>query len=212
MNSHHHQYRLDSNSALMYCMTDTVELGFSHPTNGTSYGPRSGKCQKLTALACATDWNSTCDFMAANTAWAVNQVYPYPNECARIIPKLTLGEQLVRNAAAYKYADKALSVNCVLETEEFNPLDKFSPQITNWVDKLSGKPCPRTFTLQITSTQELDTDPVMNALLEKPVIGFDILMSIRASLEREGRLSQINGTKLAQFFRFVDARRAQFGR
>lgn len=200
------QYRLQSNNALTLCLTDTIENGFTHPTNGTDFGPASGKCQKLAALVCASDWNSICEFMAANTRLNIpNEVYPYA--CTDIAPQLTVGDMVIRNTASYKYAYKPLGLACYMDTEPFNPLDSYTPQVTVWTDAATGQACPRSFTIY--DFRALDEDPVMNHLLDKPYIGFDILMSIQATLIAENKLHLIQGTKLEKFYRFVSARRAQ---
>lgn len=46
----------------------------------------------------------------------------------------------------------------------------------------------------------IDSDPVMNKILEQPHIAIDILQDIHKNMKRTNKLGQLNCTKLGNFF------------
>ena len=46
----------------------------------------------------------------------------------------------------------------------------------------------------------IDDDPVMNKILDRPIIGIDILVNIYNTMKRKNTLVGLNGTRLGKFF------------
>jgi hypothetical protein len=46
----------------------------------------------------------------------------------------------------------------------------------------------------------IDSDPVMDKLLARPIIGINILTNIYNTMKRYGTLAQLKGTKLGNFY------------
>jgi hypothetical protein len=46
----------------------------------------------------------------------------------------------------------------------------------------------------------INSDPLMNKILDKPIIAIDILKRIYVDMKREGTLNQLSGTRLGDFF------------
>ena len=46
----------------------------------------------------------------------------------------------------------------------------------------------------------IDADPVMNRLIDKPGIAFQLLVNIYNTMKRKGTLNNLKGTRLGTFF------------
>ena len=185
---------------LTYCLVDTVEVPFTHGGNSYIYGPKSQMCQQYSAEYCAQNWSPACEFMAQNTnSVTPNLVFP----SGGVNNTLTLGEILVRNTASVKYL-KEMNGACHLKTEYFDPTVTGTPTISSWVADNIGS-CKPVFTVK--DTVNIDSDPVMNKLLDSPYIGFDILMNIKDTMQRDGTISKLANSRLGHFFAYIDRRR-----
>jgi len=200
-----------NNNPLTYCMTTDLNNSFIH-TAGEKYGPYSKPCQMFMSDYCANNWDGVCEYAASNN----NQ--QYPNTVKQCIPgisgacigtgignQFTQGEMLIRNTAAKKYLSK-MSSSCLLRYQPFDPQVPTSPMISYW-DRSESSGCASCterhgacVPVYEVDPATIDSDPVMNKILAKPLIALDILLNIYNSAMRSGKLLGLQNTKLFRFF------------
>jgi hypothetical protein len=179
------------NNPLTYCVGSMLDIDFNH-TLGDLYGQNSKPCQEFMSDYCANEWNGVCEFASQNTRTRFpNQIGTAPCNI------LTSGEILVRNTASKKYLI-AMSANCQKQYRPFDPTVASSPLISYWVpDDTSDGQCVAIYDV---NPSTIDTDPVMNRVLQKPEIAMDILLNIYNTCNRNHTLGRLHNTKLARFF------------
>lgn len=178
--------------------------GFQNVMGATYLNPNGEHAQKFAAKYCATvGWNGTCEILSQDT----NNTYPNTmTHCSGpggscqgsgIGNVLTKGQMLIRNTASEKYL-KAMSSNCTVKYQPFDPTNPDSPMMSQWVPKngCRGSCIP----VYGVDPSKIDSDPVMNKILAQPWIAFDILINIYNHEKRSGDLSKLQNTKLGQFF------------
>ena len=196
------------NNPLVYCMNTTLGNNMLH-TNGNRTGPYSQKCQQFMSDRCAQKWDGICEVASRNT----NNHYPNTANSSQwqwsksgdngaclgtgIGSQFTQGDNLIRNTAMKKYVNK-MSSNCALKYEPFDPMVPTSPMISYWDPHPSGGSCVPMYEVD---PKTIDNDPVMGKLLSKPLLGMDILLNIYNTARRTGKLRQLMGTKLHNFFK-----------
>jgi hypothetical protein len=84
--------------------------------------------------------------------------------------------------------------NCKKIYEQFDPLAPDSPMISYWNYDSSCKP------IYAVDPTQIDSDPVMNKLLNSPGIAKDILRDIYMSMKQSGKLSSLKRTRLGRFY------------
>lgn len=206
------------NDPLTYCTVSGLDSGFNHTLGGgNSYlGPNSSACQNFMAQYCSKDWNGVCRYMAQD------QERTFPNTVTRcdnrggpsvgpgIGNSVTKGEILIRNTAAEKYL-VAMSGNCKRLYLPFDPTVASSPMIGYWVPNGNtcsgygncyGDTCVPIYDID---AKMIDKCPVMNAILDKPVIAMDILCGIYKTRQRTKRMSELARTRIGSFFMYNKA-------
>ena len=110
---------------------------------------------------------------------------------------LTAGEKLVKNTASRKYL-----VDMLYGTKKYQYFDPNVPStavINYWEPDIYGRPDTMVPIYAVNPT-EVDADPVMDKLINKPEIAPEILVGIYNTMKTTNRLSQLKGTKLGYFF------------
>ena len=109
----------------------------------------------------------------------------------------TLGDVLVQNTAEKKYLTSM--ANCRKKYQPFDPLVANSPMISYWVsDKCSySGSCVPTYEVD---SSVIDNDPVMDKILQNPMIALNVLINIYNTMKRKGTLSSLAGTKLGKLY------------
>lgn len=192
------------NNPLTYCINNTLDNKFLHGATGDMHlisgGQGCRQCQLFLSDYCAQGWDNYCELASQN----LNSRYPsamdIPN-CG-VLPQgynkaicLTEGEVLVRNTASRKYLVKMIQGE--ERWEPFDPTVAESPMIRYWVP-MDG---PTSMTpVYAVNPSTIDDDEVMNKILIKPRIAIDILANIYLTMTRNGTISQLNNTKLGNFF------------
>jgi len=194
-----------NNNPLTYCMTTDLNNSFMH-TAGERRGPYSKSCQMFMSDYCAKDWNGICEIASRNTnnqypntaaPWSCDKVGQGACLGAGIGNQFSQGDLLVRNTAMKKYLS-AMSANCNLKFEPFDPMNPTSPMISYFESDCNYRSaCTPVYEVD---EKTIDDDPVMNRLLEKPSLGMDILTNIYNNASRNGKLDSLQGTKLHRFF------------
>lgn len=200
-----------TNNPLTYCATSDLNNSFLH-TAGQKNGPYSQKCAMFMSDYCAQNWDGICEYESKN----INSIYPnllgynIGSSChtpgAGLGSFLTKGENLIHDTAAKKYLTE-ISANCGLSWEPFDPQVATSPLISSWVPVKSQKcgnagccdngTCVPRYEVD---PKYIDSDPVMNKILNKPEIAIDILVNIYRTMKMNGKLESLKGTKIYNFF------------
>lgn len=191
-----------NNNPLSYCMTSELDNNFMH-TAAETRGPYSQPCQMFMSDYCAKEWNGVCEVASRNT----NNQFPNtatPWLCDKngqgaclgsgIGSQFTQGDNLIRNTAIKKYMS-AMSETCSYSYQPFDPLVPTSPMIRYW-----NKSCADCTPIYEVNPKTIDSDPVMDKLLARPLLGMDIFLNIYNTAKRNGTLSSLKGTKLYNFF------------
>lgn len=186
-----------SNNPLTYCLDQTMNSSFVHGSTAKTIGAASGKnCQAFMAQYCANNWDNVCE-VASN-----NRSRNYQNnlkKCGTGIEiactDLTAGEILLQNTASYKYLSQ-LGGECRIEYEQFDPTVASSPLVA-YLSNEHNKQCVPVYEVD---PKTIDSDPVMNKILAKPIIAWAILVNIYNTAKRKGTLNGLQGTKIYKLF------------
>jgi len=202
------------NDPTSYCAVSNLDNSFSH-TLGSSYLTRdSPQCQIFMAQRCAEKWDDICEIESLNKERIYPNVYSsYDSSTTEsgIGTQFTKGEYLIRNTAEEKYL-VAMNGNCIRVYEPFDPTVPNSPFIGRWKPDyskpdnslfLNGKSC---FPVYDVDPSKIDNDPVMDKLLNNLNAGSEILLSIYKKRKRENKLGELKGTKLGNFFDFLQSK------
>ena len=192
-------YYSEVSNPLTYCINDTLSQRFLHGGNTGMYGQSSKQCQSFLSDYCAQGWDSVCEIASKN----INIIYPnsLPNASIGGVPymlgAMSAGDMLIRNTASVKYVI-ALG-NCQLKYEPFDPTVADSPMIRYWVSNTGNNSCTPVYGVS-TNPEELDSDILMDKILQNPKIALDILINIYNNHKRYDLLTPIKDTKLGRFF------------
>lgn len=187
-----------SDNPLTYCIDSTLDQRFLHGGHSDNYGQHSKQCQAFLSEYCAKKWDGFCEYASQhpNVTYAANSI----KHCGQGNDKnvgMTAGEILIHNTAANKYL--VGMQNCKKVHEPFDPLVANSPMIGYWIkDGCSSNNCVPTYSV---NPQTVDSDVVMDKILVKPDIAFDILVNIYHTMRNRGTLAQLEGTKLGHFYK-----------
>lgn len=201
---------------LSYCAVNGLESSFSHTLGASAslIGPTSENCQRYMGAYCAKNWDGVCEYVYHNTNRMIpNQVAGCstniggPCNGSGLGNQSTYGQLLLRNTASEKYL-KGMSSNCVQQFFPFDPTVADSPLISKWVSKQSvgdgdcGIGCGSNVCVPYYGVDPvtIDSDPVMNKILEQPWIAMDILVNIYNNAVSSGQLDSLRGTKIHNFF------------
>ncbi len=186
------------NDPITYCMTNNLDSRFMHGGQSDTLGTYSKSCQAYMGQYCAKGWDDFCEIASnnQNTYWP-NNAQPCNQPSDTACKGLTSGEYLVHNTAMEKYLVKM--GNCVAKFEPFDPTVASSPMVKYYRNdgcSYSGRCVPE----YGVDAKEIDKDPVMDKILARPVIAFDILVNIYNSMKRKGNLGGLKNTKLGRYY------------
>jgi hypothetical protein len=213
-----------SDNPLTYCVPDALNSQFLHGADGRIFGKYNRQCGIYMSNRCSLNWDSICEEMSQNS----NPNYPDMTNnsdgcCSR---RLTAGEILVKDTAYLKYLLSATGCNVICE--QFNPNSASSPTIcymtnsscaigdtrANSCGILKGQTmieqsacpadsnasCRREYGLTESQISLLDSDPVMNKLIDKPYIAPELLGAIYDNSKMRGILPWLKPTRLGAFY------------
>jgi len=162
------------------------------------YNQFSPNSQAYMAEYCGNNWDGYCEYLSSN-----NNI-SYPNtqnnwldnnkNCCTERP-LTAGENLIKNAAAEKYL-----VDMIGGEKKYQPYDPTvaaSPMYGTWIATGPINPIP---VYAIADPANIDKDVLMDKLLARSYIAPAILLNIFNTMQRNGTLYQLKGTKLGKFY------------
>lgn len=166
----------------------TVNKSFNNGVLAYNYNPTNAYSQEFMAQTCAQNWNQVCEEAAKDTNPAFNSISKFSQYYGQ---STTVKDVTVRNTAVEKFCDLG---NCYSKVVHLNPVDSTSPLIKVY----QGQCVP------ICSVDEktMDTDPVMEKLLQDPMKYRDILLNIYYTKKREtGEDLRFSKTRLGEFYR-----------
>lgn len=174
---------------LTYCLGRNVSQPFNHGGYAETYGQNSKPCQAFLSDRCARNWDAVCEYAFSPST---NEEYRVrANPIGTGAPQLDSGEILLVNTAQKKYLWRMY--NCERVTEPFDPLVVGSPDITTW----RGMYCKPMYAVDPTT---IDSDPVMDRILQKPWIAASMLANIKTTMTRNGNFHLLRGTRLGRFY------------
>lgn len=195
------------NNPLSYCLSEGMDNSFMHGGHAGKILNRGTKpCQSYISEYCSNNWDEYCELESKNDSKLFNSLNTEQNTLTNSTVGLTAGEVLLYNTASKKYVIRREG-NCKLVSTQFDPTVASSPMFTEWVggngicslssctDK--GGDCVPIYGVD---PQTINSDPLMNKILDKPSIALDILKKIYFGMKKEGTLSQLKGTRLGNFF------------
>lgn len=180
---------------LTYCLGDTMQQRMMHGGHSDALGKHSRECQYFMPQYCSEKWDAFCEAASQDCS---SSYFPHADmDCrasnAMHLSELTYGQKLIYTTAQRKYLVEMRGLNPEKHYERFDPTVASSPMITYW----TGQRYP---VFAITSPDTLDSDPVMNKLLDTPTIAPDILKNIYTTMKHRGMLKTLQGTRLDRFF------------
>jgi hypothetical protein len=195
------------NNPLSYCLSNGMDNSFMHGGHAGKILNRSTKpCQSYISEYCSNNWDEYCELESKNDTKIQNSLNTEQNSLSNSIIGLTAGEVLIYNTAAKKYIIRREG-NCRKISTQFDPTVASSPMYTEWVggDTCStdicgeneGGACAQIYGVNPSS---IDSDPLMNKILDKPSIALNILKKIYVDMKKDGTLPQLKGTRLGSFF------------
>lgn len=185
-----------NNDPVTMCVGVEPTQMFNHGGNISSYGQNSKECQVLLAQRCAVDWDGACETASAQNGSLYKLNVPVYSDGSNNMG-LDTGDLMIRNTAMEKYrigmrTNPAGSNQCQLITEQFNSLNPASPYLTFYQGDCLGE--------YAVNPANIDFDPIMNKILDKPSTFIPLLKNIRETMTRNGTLSTLKGTRLGNFF------------
>lgn len=190
-----------ANNPLTYCLAQTMDTSFSHGAIAETIGGAYGKnCQAFMSQYCAKNWDDVCEYASNNRSTI------YPNnlqQCgtgSNVTSKnLTAGEILIQNTATHKYIVEMTGV-CSIKYEPFDPTVAASPYVAYWSGGCNTQGTDGCTPVYAVDPKIIDTDPVMNKILAKPIIAWSLLINIYNTAKRKGTLKDLKGTKIYRLF------------
>ena len=191
-----------SNNPLNYCLFSKLDNGFNNGSTSAELNQNSRNCQAFMSDYCASNWNGICERESKNRNKSFPNNLQKCNTYSGIecVDNMNLGDVLVANTASKKYLSKMLGSNCTLNYEPFDPNVAGSPMINYWggtCNNIGDQGCVPVYEVDPTN---IDNDPVMNKILNNPIIAWSILINIYNTSLRLGTLENLKGTKLYKFF------------
>tara|TARA_Y100000389_G_C17367220_1_gene466983 strand:+ start:416 stop:1045 length:630 start_codon:yes stop_codon:yes gene_type:complete len=179
---------------LTYCIGNKLEIGFQHGGNADTYGQYSRACQLYVPEYCAQGWDAFCELMSRDTSRSYPTAYNFCQQNLTDCCNMTFGESLIYETASRKYLVNMY--NGIKRYEPFDPTVPNSPMISYWTS-----PNQNLIPEYQVDPSSIDKDPVMNKILAKPQIAFNILINIYNTMKRKGTLHTLKNTKLGNFYR-----------
>jgi hypothetical protein len=182
-----------NNDPLTYCIGNNMSQRFNHGSSAATYGQNSKACQVFMANRCAQRWDGVCEYAAspaANEEYTniANTMYAGNHQTIGLSP----GDILIKNAAEDRF--RVGMLNCDLKTEPFNPVNPSSSYISYYV----GQDCIPEYAVD---PYTIDSDILMNKILDKPHIAKQLLINLKNTMLRHGTFHLLKGTKLGDFYR-----------
>lgn len=207
-----------SNDPLLYCTLDSLDSQFLHGPQGRIFGRYNKSCAEFMSDRCAANWDQVCEAMSKDKETRYpNTITPLSSlEDGKPPICLPYGEQLIRNSAFKKYRVKSLMCNVVCRPHD--PTVPNSPIVcyeTRYAGNSGpnnyeyvfgnseGGVCDGVYKLTLEQIADLDNDPIMNHILDRPYLGKDLLEKIYQTMKRENTLYLLKNKRLGRFYEYL---------
>jgi hypothetical protein len=187
------------NNPLSYCTDHTMNNLFVHGAIAqTIAGPDGKHCKAFMSERCSQNWDQACENESKNISRHVpNQL----EKCGSGPDFLTAGEILVKNTASRKYLVNMLGNQCNVKYEPFDPTVASSPMVSFWdSSKCNTRGTGNCVPVYAVDPKNIDSDPVMTKILNKPIIALSLLINIYNTAKRKNKLEELKGTRIYSFF------------
>jgi hypothetical protein len=176
-------------NTIEYCIDNTLGQRFAGGSHLDTISGQEGKqCQHFLGDYCSKQWDTYCDIAFLNTN---KQIYPVYAHTVPVHNDLSIGDIHLINAAERKYL--YTMSGAVMKQEPFNAHDPTSPNISYWE---GHNPTPEYAVDALT----IDDDEVMNKILERPYIAYNLLNNIYHTMYKYGMLYSLHDTKLGKYY------------
>lgn len=181
-----------NNDPMTMCLGTNPAQMFAHGGNVDSYGQDSMPCQVYLSQRCAKNWDRACDVASMQTDPAVATM----GDGAGVVG-MSSGDMMLRNTAMEKYrvsmrTGENATNQCQVRSEPFSTLIPSSPILTHYVGDCIGE--------YAVDPATIDSDPVMNRILDRPHMFTNILNNIRDTMIRNGTFRNLEGTRLGSYY------------
>lgn len=195
--------------------TDTMDSQFLHGSTGRTFGKNNRNCAIYMSNRCAEKWDNICEIMSE-----CKDICGSREDCCG---PTSAGDILVRDTAYMKYLLNANGSN--VQCEPFDPTVADSPSICYinhsaatigdthatmagvWYNGVvKYVPCAqdasfyREYGLTDAQIRNIDRDPVMCKLIDRPNIAPELLKGMYFSIKKHGMLMRLKGTRLGDFY------------
>lgn len=206
---------------LLYCVLDTMDSQFLHGATGRTFGKYNEHCSEYLSTRCAIKWDGVCEAMSKdketrfpNTGGPLTE-YTI-NGLSNQGPCLPYGQQIIRDTAFKKY--KVQLNDCNVYCEPFDPTVANSPLVcyesrttctsgpTNYEvceGSSEGGICSSVYKITPEQIPTLDSDPVMNKILDNPKIASDLIDKIYYTMKNDGSLGSLKNTRLYRYLQYA---------
>ena len=195
----------ENSNPLSYCLFDNVDSGFDHGPRGIDRsGKYSANCQSYMSSFCAENSKNGvlhpyCEFLSKDEETRIPNSLAILNNPNVACGLMTFGDVLIQNTAAKKYLVE-MGGACKLKYSQFDPTVANSPYVHYWGSSINSQGNDGCVPVYEVNPHTIDNDPIMNKILDKPYIGWNILVNIYNTAVRKNKLHLLKGTKLYIFF------------
>lgn len=184
-----------NNDPVTMCIGVEPTQLFNHGGQTDAYGQNSPECQVLLAQRCSNAWDGACETASKQNGSLYSRNVPVYTDGSSS-RGLDTGDLMLRNTAMEKYrismrTNPNGSQECKIITKQFYPLNPASPYITHYEGDCLGE--------YAVNPTGIDSDPVMNKILDRPNIFLPLLYNIRDTMSRNDTLKFLAGTRLGNF-------------
>lgn len=194
--------RAPSNNPLTYCLSQTLDTEFTHGAISETVSSVNGRnCQAFMSQYCANGWDDVCEYASKNNSPIyVNHLSKCGSASNLECKGLTSGEILIQNTATRKYLVEMRGEQCSVKYEPFDPTVAASPLVAFWYNGCNTQGNGGCVPVYAVNPDEIDNDPVMNKILNKPIIAWSVLINIYNTAKRKGTLNDLKGTRIYRLF------------
>jgi hypothetical protein len=210
-----------SRDPLLYCVLDPMDSQFIHGSSGRTFGKYNRHCSEFLTQRCAENWDEVCEAISKDKEGR------FPDEAAALsapngygaaaAPCLPYGQMIIRQSAFKKF--RVQTNDCNVKCEPFDPTVANSPMVCYETRQACAATSARTtdvclgvseagecrgvYKILPAQALQLDSDPVMNKILDQPHIAMDLLEAIYGEMRTDGTLGLLRNTRLGKFYEYL---------
>lgn len=181
-------FSTSANDPLTYLLNTSIGSSFIIGHQDKDVGKGTKHYRDYFSDRCALTWDGVCQAATMDTDRGVPvnkgdyQAITFNN--------LSQGDLLLRDIAEKKYL-RAVSTNSTPVVTQYDLLVPTSPFVSSF------NRCTKRYGVD---PDTIDTDPVMDKLIDHPEISPSVLLQIFRSMTSDGTISTLNNTKLGRFY------------